>query len=193
MSLPEISSLSSLPDDQLLSTLDLLFEPSPSLHAIGLPILRSNQLPSYAELIASVGEQLRSLASKAFPPPDGTVSSGVPERGDEESKKQLLDILGSHPRLGEKKSSALSGLSKEEQGHLRGEIERLMEVNRVYEEGFPGLRDVVWVNGRSTGEIEEDAGRRVSRGDFRAEVGEMIQVRRIPWLFVRGWEGEEGL
>ncbi|EGS17885.1 uncharacterized protein CTHT_0072430 [Thermochaetoides thermophila DSM 1495] len=176
MSLPEISSLSPLPDDQLLSTLDLLFEPSPSLHSLALPILRSSQFSSYAELITSVGEQLRSLSSKAFPSQDRSINPGVPTGGDEESKKQLLDILGSHPRLGEKKLTALSGLSKEEQGHLRGEIERLMEMNRVYEERFPGLRYVVWVNGRSTTEIEENAGRRVNRGNYTAEVEEIIQA-----------------
>ena len=108
--------------------LDLLFEPSPPLNALTLPVLRSTTFPSYEALITAVNAQLKALASSDSP-------------GD---VKKLSEILCSHPRLGEKKVE--SEQSRKEQAQLQSgaeeEKEKLAALNREYEEKFPGLRYV---------------------------------------------------
>ena len=54
--------------------------------------------------------------------------------------------------------------------------EGLKKLNKEYEETFPGLRYVVWVNGRPRTEIMADMRRRIDRGDLRAEEREGIKV-----------------
>jgi len=55
-------------------------------------------------------------------------------------------------------------------------VARLREMNAVYEDRFPGLRYVVFVNGRPRAQILADMERRVQRGDVRAEEREGIEV-----------------
>ncbi|KAK4120257.1 hypothetical protein N657DRAFT_164874 [Parathielavia appendiculata] len=170
--LPAITSLPTLSDTALTSTIDLLFEPSPDLHALALPTVRALSFASYDDLIATLRTQLLDLTSAV--------------RGDEEGRgrRTLYGILGSHPRLGEKKNKGVQGegqgglsqLSAEEQRHLREEDEELAGLNREYEERFPGLRYVVWVNGRGRGEVMADMRRRIRRGDIREEEKEGIQA-----------------
>src|SRR5256885_2212117 len=118
MALPRIEDLPTLPESSQRETLDLLFEPSPALHALALPTVRQ-PFSSYDGLIDAIGSQLFSLASY--------------EEGDTETKEKLHAILGSHPRLGEPKREALSAQSKEEQRRLQEggdneEGERLREL-----------------------------------------------------------------
>ena len=47
--LPAITSLPTLSDAALISTLDLLFEPAPELHELALPSLRTISFNSYDE------------------------------------------------------------------------------------------------------------------------------------------------
>jgi 2-oxo-4-hydroxy-4-carboxy--5-ureidoimidazoline (OHCU) decarboxylase len=120
------------------------------------------------------------------------------QKGEGEGRKALHRVLGSHPRLGEKKSNGggggagisggggMSVLSSMEQSHLRGhggseEEEELARLNREYEARFPGLRYVVWVNGRPREEIFRDMRLRIARGDLEAEEREGIQVG-LPYL-----------
>jgi 2-oxo-4-hydroxy-4-carboxy--5-ureidoimidazoline (OHCU) decarboxylase len=72
-----------------------------------------------------------------------------------------------------------SAQSAAEQANLQGEGEQLAELNREYEERFPGLRFVVFVNGRGRPEIMNDMRGRIDRGDFAKEVDEALQVRRF--------------
>lgn len=108
--------------------LDLLFEPSPPLNGLTLPVLRSTTFPSYDVLIAAINAQLKTLASS----------------DSSEDVKKLSEILCSHPRLGEKKVE--SEQSRKEQAQLQQgaeeEKEKLAALNREYEEKFPGLRYV---------------------------------------------------
>ena len=126
--LPAPSTLPHAPDPTLTHILDLLFEPSPPLAALALPVLRTTPFPSYAVLITAITAQLRALASS----------------GDPASISTLSEILGAHPRLGAKKVD--SAQSQAEQAQLqRGadeEKEALASLNREYEERFPGLRYV---------------------------------------------------
>lgn len=127
-SLPQISTLPHAPSSTLTTVLDLLFEPSPPLHNLSLPILRSTTFPDYPTLIAAINSQLSALATSTAPTDISTLS----------------EILCSHPRLGEKKVD--SEQSRKEQAGLQqgGEEERemLAKLNREYEEKFPGLRYV---------------------------------------------------
>jgi len=127
-SLPAITTLSHLPDAELANVLDLLFEPSPPLHALSLPVLRSTTFPSYETLIVAVNAQLTALAQ-----------SGKPE-----DVEKLSEILCSHPRLGEKKVDSEQSRAEQAQLQKGGDEEKelLASLNREYEETFPGLRYV---------------------------------------------------
>ncbi|KAK0736435.1 Oxo-4-hydroxy-4-carboxy-5-ureidoimidazoline decarboxylase [Apiosordaria backusii] len=168
--LPAISSLSTLPDTAITSTLDLLFEPTSELHSLALPTIRTCSFGSYDELIDTLRGQLLTIASEV--------------QDNSEGKKKLYQVLGSHPRLGApkpgKQGEELSEQSKNEQKQLRGgderEARRLAELNEEYEETFPGLRYVIFVNGRGRDVIMEDMERRIKRGDIREEEKEGIQA-----------------
>lgn len=127
-SLPSVTTLSHLPDNELTQVLDLLFEPSPPLHALSLPVLKSTVFPTYDVLIVAVNAQLSSLANS----------------DDPKDVDRLSQILCSHPRLGEKKVD--SEQSRAEQAQLQKgaeeEKEQLAALNKEYEEKFPGIRYV---------------------------------------------------
>lgn len=177
--LPSITSLPTLPDAALISTLDLLFEPSPELHALALPTLRTISFSSYPDLISTLRDELLAIANAVAV---SAADPSVPQPEKENIKRPLHAILGSHPRLGEPKKETLSAQSKKEQAHLNaaGDSEEVKEqlrgLNKEYEERFPGLRYVVWVNGRPRSEIMADMRRRIERGDLRAEEREGIKV-----------------
>lgn len=197
-SLPPFSSLPAADKDTIKSVLDTLFEPSPEIHAIAIPVIQktgripanpglSADLPaplpssatvpddtpftSYASLIQHIGTLLHQLAISS-------ASSSLPSSTP---RDRLHSILGSHPRLGAKKVE--SAQSRAEQAQLNtgaaDEAERLAALNSEYEAQFPGLRYVVFVNGRSRDGIMEDMRRRIDRGDIRAEETEGIQVSSL--------------
>ncbi|KAK4039402.1 OHCU decarboxylase-domain-containing protein [Parachaetomium inaequale] len=168
--LPAITTLRTLSPPALTATLDLLFEPSPDLHALALPTVRTLSFASYDDLIATLRTQLLDIAAAV--------------EGDAEGRRRLYGVLGSHPRLGRKKkeeggeNGGMSGLSKAEQGHLTGaEVEEeLGRLNEEYERRFPGLRYVVWVNGRGREEVVADMRARIERGDLRGEERAVIEA-----------------
>jgi hypothetical protein len=125
-SLPASTTLPHLSDPELTAVLDTLFEPSPAIHTLTLPVLRSTTFPSYPVLITAISAQLTALASSSSP--------------DDIAK--LSGILSSHPRLGEKKVD--SELSRGEQKQLQdgGDGEELRRLNKEYEDKFGGLRYV---------------------------------------------------
>ena len=173
--LPAITDLHTLPDAALLATLDLLFEPSTDLHALALPTLRRISFDSYPDLIDTIGGELLAIAESIHAEDDNDKKT--------QGRRALLNILGSHPRLGEPKKETLSGQSAEEQRKLQeggaagaGEKEKLAALNTEYEARFPGLRYVVFVNGRGRGEIMLDMRRRIDRGDAKEEEREAIRV-----------------
>ena len=132
-SIPPISSLPTSSRATQEAVLSLLFEPSPALNDLAVPLLAEKSYATYSEMIDSVGDALQELDAK------GNLS-------------QLEEILSSHPRLGEKKVE--SALSRAEQaaminaGPVQGaedthkEAETLRQLNKQYEEQFPGLRYV---------------------------------------------------
>lgn len=142
--LPPASNLSSIPQEQQVQVLDTLFEPSPELHALMDPVLRSESFSSYIGLIDAVRYQLAALLKSQLPT----------------DRQILVKVLGSHPRLGRPPPTTgdggaepLSELSEKEQGSLGTsatdkQMERLSQLNLDYEEKFPGLRFVYVVPGR---------------------------------------------
>ncbi|CAG7929040.1 unnamed protein product [Penicillium olsonii] len=127
--LPSVAAIPSLPQETQLRVLDTLFEPSPELHQLMIPVL-AQAFPSYSGLIDAVGARMSALADS---PTDRNV---------------LFGILGSHPRLGRAPANPehLSELSKKEQAQLNTgaeeQAEKLSALNAEYEQRFPGLRFV---------------------------------------------------
>jgi 2-oxo-4-hydroxy-4-carboxy--5-ureidoimidazoline (OHCU) decarboxylase len=178
--------LPDLPDTELKTLLNTLFEPSSDLQTLALPTLRAIAFDSYAQMIDTIRDQLLTIAAEV-------IASGSEE--DDEASKQaripLHKILGAHPRLGEKKVE--SALSRLEQAQLQSadatkpaasaaseegmsEADQLAKLNQEYEEKFPGLRYVVFVNGRGRQVIMEDMRERIARGDLAEEEKEAINV-----------------
>ncbi|KUL89955.1 hypothetical protein ZTR_02999 [Talaromyces verruculosus] len=179
--LPPITSLPTLPLSAQLAALDTLFEPSPDLHTILQPILSSSSssnqpFQSYDTLIDTIHTQLSALSTTTDP----------------QQKQTLYSILGSHPRLGASSPAAqagLSELSRREQANINKSAEnkqqaeaaadqavRLSKLNMEYEEKYPGLRYVTWVNGRGRDVIMVDMRRRINRGEFELEVRDNIEA-----------------
>ena len=149
MSLPPVPALQTLPDEEIEHVLNLLFEPSPALTSLLLPQIRSTQLSTYSDLANLARSALLAL------PSDSPI---------------LLEILSAHPRLGAKKVD--SAQSQSEQKSLGGETERaqLQKLNEQYEAKFPGLRYVVFVNGRSREVIMQDMRERIENGTQEGEI-----------------------
>ncbi|CAN8096958.1 unnamed protein product [Discula destructiva] len=162
--LPDVTTLASLPESALTSVLDLLFEPSDDLHTLAIPTLRSITFASYPELIDTLRDQLLAIAQSVH--------------SNSSARKPLLSILGSHPRLGAKKVDSAQSAAEQAQLQSGGEseAEKLAALNAEYELKFPGLRYVVFVNGRSRDVIMEDMRRRIDRGDVAAEEQEAINA-----------------
>lgn len=165
--LPPILEFHTFPDLDQTDVLDALFEPSPAIHAKLIPVVRTAEYSTWPELIDACHIRLLALAtSTSTSSPDPT----------------LLSILGSHPRLGEKKIE--SAHSAAEQANIQrdtneAQAEELARLNRLYEETFPGLRYVVFVNGRGRPEIMEDMKTRIARADYTKEVDAALQVRTL--------------
>ncbi|RAO71019.1 uncharacterized protein BHQ10_007031 [Talaromyces amestolkiae] len=174
--LPPITSLPSLPLSEQLKALDTVFEPSPELHTILQPILTSNQpFQSYDTLIDTIHTKLSALSAAT---------------SDPQQKQTLYGILGSHPRLGAASPTAqagLSELSRREQANINKSAQndeqaaadqaaRLSALNKEYEERYPGLRYVTWVNGRGRDVIMVDMRRRIDRAEFEMEVRDNIEA-----------------
>lgn len=158
--LPPAPTLPTLPTTTQTTLLTTLFEPSPPLHSTLLPLLRTPH-PTYASLLSSIRTHLLSLRTS--------------------DPQTLLSILASHPRLGAKKVE--SAQSRAEQANLQAEDdgnegrgEELAALNEEYEARFPGLRFVVFVNGRGRGEIVEVLRGRIERGDWEAERVRGVEV-----------------
>ncbi|KAL2821573.1 Oxo-4-hydroxy-4-carboxy-5-ureidoimidazoline decarboxylase [Aspergillus granulosus] len=166
-SIPPPSTIKDLPQEQQLQILDTLFESSPELHTLMAPVLSGQTFSSYSSLIDAVEGRMSAL-SAANSPTDRDI---------------LVGILGSHPRLGQPKTAApehLSELSKKEQAQLNTgaeeQAEKLRALNAEYEEKFPGLRFVTFVNGRGRDVIMEEMRARIDRDDSDREIKEIIKA-----------------
>ncbi|KAF8440627.1 Oxo-4-hydroxy-4-carboxy-5-ureidoimidazoline decarboxylase [Terfezia claveryi] len=159
--LPAVSTLSSLTVEERATVLSHLFEPCQTLIELVVDDLGQKIFDSYNEVI----EHVRSLLLS------------VQASGSHSDTERLLNILAAHPRLGAKRVE--SEHSKMEQASLagsQGEIEKVKQLNDEYEMRFPGMRYVVFVNGRSQPIIMENMRQRISRGDIEKEKTEAINA-----------------
>lgn len=144
------------------AVLSLLFEPCEALQfLIFQDVLNSQSFASYPEFIETVRKVLLHLLSSSSQIPDSKIPA----------------IIAAHPRLGAKKVE--SKLSKAEQATLvdnQAETVILNGLNKTYEETFPGLRYVVFVNGRTRPVIFEDMKRRMARNNYKLECDEAFNV-----------------
>lgn len=164
MSLPSFSEFSKSSKDQQTHVLAQLFEPCPVLVDFIQKKVMNTQVSSYEELIESTRKNLASFLCS--------------EHSKPRVSKDVSAIISAHPRLGPLKN-ALSSHSSAEQRSLAGleeEAERLRQLNDRYEKQFPGLRFVVYVNGRSRDAIMEIMKQRIDRGDIRAERREAFEA-----------------
>lgn len=161
--LPPIETVPTLSTEDRAAILDLLFERSTPLRTISVPVLHEKRFPAYADLISAVGVQLTELSESA----------------SSSDTAWLESILGSHPRLGAKKVESVQ--SQAEQAQLQGsddEAEQLRSLNEEYERKYPGLRYVVFVNGRSRATIMDDMRLRIAIGDRKSERLAAIKVSK---------------
>ena len=153
--LPAIGKVPQLPQSEQGAILDSLFEPSEELCNLVIPRLQNQTFQSYDEIIALVRSHL----------------DGLSDSSDSQKLSVLDTILGSHPRLGEKKVDSAQSQAEQAQlqSHDEGETHKLSQANQDYEATFPGLRYVVFVNGRSRPTLLEDMKRRIERHDIKQE------------------------
>ena len=127
-SLPNVTTLPTLDAEERAQVLDMLFEPCTQLHTLSVGSLHEQNFSSYNDLVDAIGAQLQALQQSNL----------------ESDHKWLEAILSAHPRLGEKRVD--SEQSRKEQAQLNQggseEANQLAEMNRKYEEKFPGLRYV---------------------------------------------------
>ncbi|CZR57220.1 uncharacterized protein PAC_07109 [Phialocephala subalpina] len=160
--LPPIAGVPSLSTTERSAILDALFEPCQALRNLSLDLLHTQKFDSYNDLIASIGVKLTELSES-------------PSTSDTE---WLDQILGAHPRLGEKKVESAQSQAEQAQLNTGGEEEatKLRELNAEYEKTFPSLKYVVFVNGRSRPIIMENMRSRIDRGDIKLERREGIKA-----------------
>ncbi|KAL8826930.1 MAG: hypothetical protein Q9170_007214 [Blastenia crenularia] len=160
--LPATGTVPRLSAEGRAAILDQLFEPCIPLHTLSVSLLREKTFGSYDDLICSVGLQLTELA----------------ESNSTGDKEWLESILGAHPRLGQSKIESTQ--SRAEQAQLNSgngsSDQSLSQLNNLYEQTFPGLRYIVFVDGRDRSTIMEDMRTRIERRDAVAERNAAIKV-----------------
>ncbi|KAI5286896.1 hypothetical protein KEM54_006417 [Ascosphaera aggregata] len=200
--LPPARTLQNLSVEEQSAVVDTLFEHSPVLRSVILPLIAQNFYPSYPALIAHVGDRLAYM-----------LHTGEIDKIDA--------ILSAHPRLGERRervsdlsrmeqanlNNTTSSTSQEQQqqqqqtdstatesqdnggsgrreetGHMHrisgniGISNELRRWNELYEERFPGLRYVTFVNSRPREVVIQDMINRIHRGDIDRERSEAVSA-----------------
>lgn len=155
MKLPPIKNLHSLPESEQYEVLTHLFEKCTTLESLTIGIVSQGNYSSYEELIDLIHSRLQHLLSS------------------DQNDPRVYEIIAAHPRLGAKKADIASSHSASEQASLQQQSEeeakQLKDLNDLYEKTFPGLRYVVFVNGRPRSEIMENMKMRIDRNDASLE------------------------
>ncbi|CAR28508.1 hypothetical protein ZYGR_0S01410 [Zygosaccharomyces rouxii] len=165
--------------DHQLVVMNELFEPCQGLIRLTVDddgfMPRARELDNYKEFI----ELVRSTLIQVCLEVEMEASSSSSSTGNR--RKLLEDVVNAHPRLGETKKQ-LSTHSMLEQKNLQSsqdspEIQKkLLELNHEYEKVYPGLRFVVFVNGRTRLEIIRIMESRITSGnDWFKEVRTAMQ------------------
>lgn len=167
--LPLIKEFRALSLEEQKEVIDHLFEPCDSLNWFIQSFIIRKKYESYPEFINLVRYELEILVHR---------NGFFAVRNGFEANSLINDIISAHPRLGAPKTTKLSEHSAEEQRKLGGEEmqKRLAELNEKYEKTFPGLRYVVFVNGRSRDEIIVNMEDRIKRNNIELEKKEAFDA-----------------
>ncbi|VVT49729.1 uncharacterized protein SAPINGB_P002414 [Magnusiomyces paraingens] len=166
-SILSIPALKKASYEDVAASLGLLFEPTEALNkliysALVEPPAVATTYSTYPELIESVRFL---LLSQPIPSSASALNPAI------------ANIISAHPRLGAKKVD--SAQSQAEQASLQRDpkdLERVRVLNEEYEKTFPGLRYVVFVNGRPLPEIIANMEARIARNNFAAECKEAFNA-----------------
>ncbi|KAG2735983.1 hypothetical protein G9P44_000073 [Scheffersomyces stipitis] len=175
--LPSISLFPSLSKEEKVEVLAHLFERCETLTELifSTVLYDSNTtFASYTQLIEAIRTALRKYLSEA---------EETAEKTHTAIDAKIAKIIAAHPRLGgSSKASAekLSQHSSSEQKSLQTssaeEASLLVVLNDEYESVFPGLRYVVFVNGRSRPVVMENMRSRIARNDIQKEREEAFEA-----------------
>lgn len=182
MSLPNYDTFINCDILQQTNVIDNLFEPSYSILRF---TLRNKEFMQYAKSNTKSYEDLVELIRSRLLQISRDTQIVGPSSRDVD---HLADIVSAHPRLGAT-ASKLSSHSEKEQKKLQNsgdppEVkQRLLELNRAYEDLYPGLRFVVFVNGRSRSEIIKVMEQRIASGnswfdETRIAINELCDIAR---------------
>jgi len=199
--LSTLPPIQSLPLTHHTALLDTLFERSQPLHTLSLPLLSTPtfKFDSYDALIRAVEGQLKSLHQSPSTSDTEWLDSILrahPRIGEKRvdsalSRREqaaMMSASASATNSNKDASTAAQGgeshadADADAQRETEEQAEELRRLNAAYEERFPGLIYMVFVDGRSRGVIMEDMRRRITRGDVVAEREECIKVSRYPFL-----------
>ncbi|GMM38603.1 hypothetical protein DASC09_059420 [Saccharomycopsis crataegensis] len=168
--LPPISEVCFLSESQQKELLDHLFEHCETLHGYLIPKLFQTpevKFATYKDFIEQVRLELLWFLSAEIA---NAKTSGAT------IDPRISKIIAAHPRLGAPKKQQVVNLSvhsAKEQASLSSSSEeekfRLQQLNDLYESTFPGLRYVVFVNGRSRDIIMKNMEERIQRNDINEE------------------------
>lgn len=169
--LPSIEEFRKLSPEEQKEVIDHLFEPCDSLNWFIQSFVIHQRFETYTQFINLVRSELEILVNR---------NGFFAVRNGYEANNLINDIISAHPRLGAqpKATTQLSQHSAEEQKKLGGEAmqKKLAELNERYELTFPGLRYVVFVNGRSRDEIIVNMEERIKRNDIELEKKEAFDA-----------------
>ncbi|KAI5953157.1 hypothetical protein KGF54_002528 [Candida jiufengensis] len=158
--LPSIDEFKTQSPKEQKQVYDHLFEPCDSVTWLIDTFVIHQNFKTYPEFIELVRSRLIQTLNQA---------SFFESRNGKDCNTLIENIISAHPRLGAPKGTALSEHSSEEQKKLEGIQVKLQELNTKYEQTFPGLRYVVFVNGRSRDEIITNMEERIKRNNIEME------------------------
>ncbi|CAN3361520.1 hypothetical protein DICA3_D19680 [Diutina catenulata] len=171
--LPPVETIPKLSRDEQAELLAHLFEKEETLANILIDEVCPRPARSYKQFVEECRSALLSLLSKAEQDEDKTGKCDP----------RIAEIIGAHPRLGgssKVRTTNLSEHSSAEQKSLQQgsaeEAEKLVKLNDAYEDKFPGLRFVCFVNGRPRPVIMKEMEERIQRGDVRKERAEAFNA-----------------
>lgn len=163
--LPEVSKLPKLSESEQNEVLTHLFEPSNTLFTYLGPYL-STPYSSYLDFIEASRTAFLKLAE-------------TKTRDELIQDERIKEIIACHPRLGVPKTVILSEHSSNEQKSLQADddtIKKFISLNERYEAQFPGLRFVLFVNGRPRDQVIKLFEERIERNDYKEEVIEALNA-----------------
>jgi 2-oxo-4-hydroxy-4-carboxy--5-ureidoimidazoline (OHCU) decarboxylase len=154
--LPSVQRINDISPEEQEELLNNLFEPHSAIVSY-LSSLFQSSYESYTHFIEAAYNKFRELDPQS---------------------PLVKEIISSHPRLGLPRGTELSEHSSKEQESLQGDdtVKEFIQLNSEYESKYPGLRFVLFVNGRDREQVKKFFKQRIARGDYDLEVLDAIRA-----------------